>query len=117
MKPSSLVAPLLIALPQDWTLTLQTEMDFLENAALNGTHTNFSNLINFTHPLFDPSLSIELEVWSDVDNDAGMRPQYTGDPSLIWQISDNAQLDCGINVGLNKAAPDMQPYVGISQRF
>lgn len=109
--------PFLVALPSDWTMNITSEMDFLENAALNGTHTNYSNLINFSHPLFDPAVTGYVEFWSDVDNDINTPPQYTGDLAVSWLVKDNLQLDCGVNLGLNKAANDIQTYVGISQRF
>jgi len=109
--------PFVAVLPSDWTMNITSEMDILENAALNGTHTNFSNLINFSHPVFDPSLTGYVEFWSDVNNDTGVQTQYTADFALSWVVKDNLQLDCGVNVGLNKAANDVQPYLGISQRF
>jgi hypothetical protein len=109
--------PFTAALPYDWTLAITSEVDILENAALNGTHSNFSNLINFGHTIFDDSLTGYVEFWSDVNNDQGAATQYTADFALAWLVKDNLQLDCGINVGLNKAANDLQPYLGISQRF
>lgn len=110
-------APFVAALPRDWTLNITSEMDVLENTALNGYHTNFSNLINFSHSVFDPSVTGYVEFWSDVNNDQGASPQYTADFAVSWVVKDNLQLDAGINVGLNKAANDLQPYFGISQRF
>ena len=110
-------APLVASLPKDWTLTVMTEVDILENAALNGYHANYQNLINFSHSVFDDSVTGYAEFWSDVNNDQGASPQYTADFALSWSVKDNLQLDAGINVGLNKATNDLQPYLGISQRF
>ncbi|MGB9151870.1 MAG: transporter [Alphaproteobacteria bacterium] len=109
--------PFTAALPADWTLSITSEVDILENAALNGDHANFQNLINFGHPVFTPALTGYVEFWSDVNNDVNTPTQYTADFALAWLAKDNLQLDCGINVGLNKAANDLQPYLGISQRF
>ena len=109
--------PFIVALPNDWTMNITNEMDILENASLNGTHTNFQSLINFSHPVFDPSVTGYVEFWSDVNNDVDTPTQYTADFALSWAVNDNFQLDCGVNVGLNKAANDVQPYLGISQRF
>lgn len=110
-------APFQVYLPSDWTMSITSEMDILENAALNGYHTNFSNLINFGHPLFDESVTGYVELWSDVNNDIGAQTQYTADFAVTWLVEENVQLDAGLNVGLNKAAPDLQPYFGLSQRF
>lgn len=110
--------PFVAALPDDWVLNITSEMDILENAALNGTHTNFINLINFSHPLFDPSLTGYVEFWTDVNNDpVTPTTQYTLDLASSWVVQDNLQFDMGLNIGLNKAANDLQPYIGISQRF
>jgi len=109
--------PFVVALPNNWSMNITSEMDILENAALNGTHTNFQNTINFSHPLFADNVTGSVEFWSDVNNDVGVATQYTGDFALAWLVKDNLQLDCGVNVGLNKAANDVQPYIGISQRF
>jgi hypothetical protein len=110
-------APFVVALPNDWTMNITSEIDFLQNAALDGTHTNFSNLINFSHPVFDPTVTGYVEFWSDVNNDVGVQTQYTADFALSWVVRDNLQVDGGVNVGLNRAANDVQPYIGISQRF
>jgi Putative MetA-pathway of phenol degradation len=109
--------PFSVSLPRDWTMSISSEIDILENAAMDGTHPNFSNLIDFSHPLFTDSVTGYVEFWSDVNNDVGAQTQYTGDLALSWAISENMQLDGGINIGLNKAADDWQPYLGISQRF
>jgi hypothetical protein len=108
--------PFTIALPHDWSMTLQTELDILENADLDGMHPNYQNLINFQHPVFG-NLSAQLELWSDVSADHNAPTQYTFDLAGLWGITDNIQLDFGANIGLNKAAPDLQTYVGLSQRF
>jgi hypothetical protein len=109
--------PFVVVLPDDWTLDITSEVDILENAAQNGTHANYQNLINFSHPVFSDALTGSVEFWSDVDKDHATPNQYTLDFSLAWLVSDNFQLDVGINIGLNKAAQDVQPYLGISQRF
>ena len=109
--------PFVVTLPEDWTMAITSEVDILENAALNGTHSNFQNLINFSHNLFSDKLTGSVEFWSDVDNDVATPNQYTLDFAVAWAVNDNLQFDAGINIGLNKAADDAQPYFGISQRF
>ena len=110
-------APFIAALPNNWTMNITSEVDFLENTSLNGVHTNYQNLINFSHSLFIDSLTGYVEFWSDVNNDVATPNQYTLDFATSWTVRDNLQLDAGVNIGLNKAANDLQPYFGISQRF
>ena len=112
-------APVSFPLPYDIQGLVMTEVDVLEDAALTGTHENYQNLINVGHAIGDPKLGLTgyAEFYSDVDNDIGLQPQYTGDLAIAWLVGPNLQLDAGTNIGLNKAAPDIQGYIGISQRF
>jgi hypothetical protein len=109
-------APLSVALPDGWTMTLQSELDFLQNTALDGTHQNYQNLINFGHEVVK-DVTGYAEFWSDVNTDRNAPTQYTLDFAAAWLVRANVQLDAGINIGLNKAATDYQPYLGLSQRF
>ncbi len=110
--------PFSVALPQDWTMSLTSELDILENANLNGMHSNYQNLINFGHPLFTDTVVGYVEFWSDVNTDHDAPSvQYTLDFAASWMVKDNIQLDAGVNIGLNKATSDLQPYLGVSQRF
>lgn len=109
--------PFVVTWPNDWTMTIESELDMLENQNLQGMHANYQNLINFAHPVFSDTVTGSLEFWSDVNNDYQTLNQYTLDFAITWLIKDNVQLDAGVNFGLNKAANDLQPYLGISQRF
>lgn len=109
--------PFSVALPDDFTLALMTEADVQENAALNGYHMNYQNLVNVSHSVFTDALTGSVEFWSDANNDQGASDQYTADVALAWSLSPNVQLDSGVNFGLSRAASDFQPYIGISQRF
>jgi hypothetical protein len=41
----------------------------------------------------------------------------TVDFGLVYLITPNLQLDLGMNVGITKAAPDLNPFLGLSARF
>lgn len=110
-------APFVILLPDDWYLDVTSEIDILENAARDGTHPNFQNLINLSHTMFGGTTTALVEIWSDVNTDRNVPTQYTLDFAVAWQIRDDLQVDGGIDFGLNKAANDVQPYLGLSQRF
>jgi hypothetical protein len=36
---------------------------------------------------------------------------------LAYLITDDLQLDVGMNVGVTRAAPDVNPFLGLSMRF
>jgi hypothetical protein len=115
---AGLIAPLQVKLPQDFGLTLMTELDVLKNANDSGRHPNFVNLINLNHPVPGiKNLSASIEFFSSIGTDVNTPPIYTLDTALIYAVRDNVQLDCGVDFGLNKAAPNLQVFTGLSQRF
>ena len=115
---AGLIAPLQVKLPQDFGLTLMTELDVLKNANDSGRHPNFVNLINLNHPVPGiKNLSASIEFFSSIGTDVNTPPIYTLDTALIYAVTDNVQLDCGVDFGLNKAAPNLQVFTGLSQRF
>ena len=39
------------------------------------------------------------------------------DAGLTFGITDNLQFDVGCNVGVTSAAPDVQPFIGVTYRY
>ncbi len=114
-----LIAPVNINLPASWSLTIDPEVDLLENAAGDGRHGNISGLLSFSRPV-SKQVTVSAELWSDVDYDpVATRTQYSGDLGVAWipTAQPNLQLDCGVNFGLNRQTPAAQIYAGISHRF
>jgi hypothetical protein len=62
------IAPISVALPQDFTLVFDPEIDILRNAENTGRHTNFQNLMNLSHALSD-SVTGYIELWGQVNDD------------------------------------------------
>jgi hypothetical protein len=114
------IAPLSFALPQDFTLLFDPEIDILRNANDYGRHANFQMLANVSHALSN-SVTGYVELWGQADNDpAAPTKQASLDLSLSWITSSSRpdlQFDTGVNIGLTPATPKAQPYIGISQRF
>ena len=115
---AGVIIPMQIALPLNWSLTIDPEVDGLKNAADNGRHVNISGLLSFSHPV--GSVTASVEVWSDVNFDPlGTVRQYSLDLGAAWIPPSHKtfQLDGGVNIGLNNVTPGVQAYVGVSQRF
>ncbi len=110
------IAPFSYPLPLDFTLLVMPEIDVIRNAADGGHHFNFTQLLNISHPI-GKQLTAYAEIYSALGTDARTPPVYTFDTALAWAVTDNLQLDAGANIGLNAAAPNLQVYAGISQRF
>jgi len=113
-----LIAPFQLQLPHDFGLTLMSEVDALKDANDSGRHANFVDLVNLNHAVPGiKNLSAAIEFFSSVGTDPNTPPIYTFDTALIYLLTSNVQLDAGVDFGLNRAAPAVQVFVGLSQRF
>jgi hypothetical protein len=115
---SGVIAPLALRLPQDYIVTLMTEVDQLKNTDDSRRYTNFVNLIGISHPL--PGVegaNAMVELYSSSGTDPASPQIYTFDAAMNFRLDKHTILDVGLNLGLNKAAPKAQVYSGISVRF
>ena len=110
------IAPLSIKLPAGFVLTLVPELDVLRNANDSGKHVNFVGVLDLGYAVTD-KLTVFAEVYGAAGTDAHTPPVYTADAAAAYLLTDNMQLDAGVNVGLNRDTPNLQLYTGISQRF
>ena len=115
---SGLIVPFALRLPQDYIVTLMTEVDELKNTDDGRRYTNFVNLIGVSHPI--PGIegaNAMVELFSSAGTDPASPQIYTFDAGMNFRIDQHTILDVGLNLGLNKAAPKAQVYSGISVRF
>jgi hypothetical protein len=110
------IIPLAVQLPHGWDMGAMTEVDFLRDENGGDHHASFVNSVTFGHGLFG-KLDGYAEFFSEVSTEKGERWIGTVDFGLTYQITPNIQLDTGINIGVTKAAPDFNPFVGLSWRF
>lgn len=99
------------------TLVTVPEIDVLKNANGDGRHVNTVQLVNLGYT-FPHNLEVYAELWADWNFDpTGVVQQASADVAVQWGVTKYLQLDAGLNVGLNRATPGLQPYVGVSQKF
>jgi hypothetical protein len=113
-----LIVPLALRLPQDYLVTLMTEVDDLKDANNSGRFANFINLVSVSHPL--PGIEGAngmVELFSSAGADPATPPIYTFDLGMNYRLDQHTFLDVGLNLGLNNAAPKAQIYTGVSVRF
>jgi hypothetical protein len=104
-------------LSDGFSLTVSPEIDELENAALDGHHAQLVGAVNLGKSL-SKTLTASAELWSARDYDpSGRVDQYSADVAIAYLAAPTLQLDAGADIGLNRATPDVQAYVGISTRF
>ena len=113
-----LILPLVLKLPYEFELDLMTEFDALRNADDTGYHVGWTNSLALHRDLIENRLNAYVEFFSSVSRDHGAAgPIGTFDAGLLLLVAANVQLDCGVNIGLTKRAPDWNPFVGFSIRF
>ena len=114
---SGLIAPLALR-PDDFIVTLMTEVDDLKSAASNNRYANFVNLVSVSHPVpGTEGINAMVELYSSVGTDPATAPIYTLDFGMNFRLNEHIFLDVGLNLGLNSAAPKAQIYTGLSARF
>jgi hypothetical protein len=111
-----LVLPMAYELGSNWSLAMTPEADMQFNAAGGGYHANLVHMVGLGRS-FGP-VTLGAEIWSGQNLDpAGTVSQYSFDLTAAWLVNNDTQLDGGVNIGLNRATPDMEFYFGISRRF
>lgn len=111
-----LILPLAVELPHGFGMGVMTEFDFNRDATGDGYHTEFINTITFSHDIVG-NLGGYVEFFSLVSAEEDSDWVGTVDLGLTYGLTENVQLDAGVNIGVTKAADDLNPFVGLSWRF
>ncbi|MBI3850516.1 MAG: transporter [Verrucomicrobia bacterium] len=111
-----LILPLAVELACEWAMGLMTEFDFNRDSSGGGFHTEFINSITFSHDIVG-KLGGYVEFFSLVSTESGAAWIGTVDAGLTYALMDDIQLDAGVNIGVTRAADDINPIFGISMRF
>jgi len=112
-----IILPLAVELPHGWGMGVMTQFDFNRNSLYNGHHVEYVNSITFGHDIIG-NLAGYVEFFSSVSAEPGV-PGWVGtfDCGLTYALSENIQLDVGANLGVTRAADDLNPFIGISVRY
>jgi Putative MetA-pathway of phenol degradation len=114
-----LIAAYAFSLPNDWSLTLNTEWDNLKNSANSSYHAQFQQTAGLSK-LIAKDVTMTVEFWGLANFDPTLTKvvrQYSFDTALAWAARKDLQFDVGANFGLNKETPAVQVYTGITRRF
>jgi hypothetical protein len=110
------ILPLAVELPAGWSMGVMAEFDFLENEDAGRYHTEFVDSITFSHEIFG-DLGGYVEFASTLSTEPHADWVATVDLGLTYKVTNDLQLDAGVNLGVTRAADDISPFVGISWRF
>ena len=111
-----LIAPFALSLPAGWGMGLMTQLDIVRDSDDSGYHSEFVNTITFSHDIVG-KLGGYVEFFSSVSTERGSDWVGTVDLGLTYALTDDIQLDAGVNIGVTRAADDWNPFVGLSWRF
>jgi hypothetical protein len=111
-----IIVPLAVSLPGGWGLGLMTEIDWMADGTDRTRRAAWINSITFSRDL-TARLGGYVEFFSSVSNERGAPWVGQFDVGLTYALSANTQLDAGCNFGLTRAAPDLQPFLGLSVRY
>jgi hypothetical protein len=108
--------PLAAPLGPGADLGLTPEVDLVRDASGHGTHLAWIGAAGLSRGFGRATLGAEL--WGEIDDDpAGRSHQASADLTAALPLGANAQLDAGLNLGLTRATPDAEVYIGVAHRF
>jgi len=110
------IFPLAVKLPGGWDMGMETAPIFLRNMDDHGYHSEFINSVTFDHDLFG-KLGGYAEFFSKVSTERGSDWVGTVDIGLTYGLTENIQLDCGVNLGVTHSADDVNAFTGMTARF
>ena len=99
------------------SFALTPEVDAAVNGDRKGRHLAFGGVAGLGIDLGERvNATAELAAFRD-DDPSGHETVALAGLSLAWQSSAHLQLDAGANVGLDRASPDVELYVGVARGF
>lgn len=110
---AGIIAPFGLDLGGDWSLGVQVELDVAEDGV--GTwRAIWVQSATVGRPIVGP-LAAYLELFHA--SGGGDAHELTGDTGLTLGLTDDLQLDAGVNLGLSDAADGVSPFLGLAVRF
>ena len=110
------ILPLAFELPYGWRLGGILQFDFTEDGDGDGYHPEFIETVAFGHDIVG-DLGGYVEFFSLASAERDSHWQATVDVGLTYAVTEDVQLDGGVNVGVTRAAEDVNPFLGLSFRL
>jgi hypothetical protein len=107
--------PVSLGLPKEFELGFMPGA-FAAHSGSRGYHVQVVSSVSISHPVVG-TLSAFGEFASNIDVKHPSDWIGTVDFGLVYLITHDLQLDLGMNLGVTRGAPDMNPFLGLSTRF
>jgi len=109
--------PLSYEISDSLSLVTTAEIDAAVDEDGHGRHFAFDEVVGAAAKL-DDSLTATTEYQITADRDPERHHvEHLAGLSLDWMANDDLQFDVGANAGLDRDAPDVEVYLGVSRRF
>lgn len=108
--------PFAAELPAGFGMGAMTGVKFTAGDSRKLRHADFVNSIAVGHDIIG-NLGAYLEFFAVVSTQDATDWMGAVDGGLTYAINDDLQLDAGVNVGVTRAADDVNPFVGMSVRY
>lgn len=110
--------PVSIPLNDDWSLSLTPEFDWVSNSDGDGRHAAYTMVAGVGRGFGQWNLGADIWISHD-DDPINAVTQSTFDLTAVWTPPSlpDAQIDFGLNFGLNNDSPDVEFGVGVARRF
>ena len=110
------IFPLAVSLPYDFDLSLETAASYMKNDDDGRYHEEFIASASLDHQIIG-KLSGFVEFFSNFTTQSKSSWVGTVDTGMDYLVTKNIQLDCDCYFGVTHAAPDFNPFAGITVRF
>jgi hypothetical protein len=111
-----IIFPFAAELPRGWGLGAQIQVDVVRDGDDEGYHAEFSQTFAIGRDLVG-NLGFYVELFNNVSGESGAGGVATLDFGFTLALTPDVQLDAGMNIGITRAAEDLNPFVGFSVRF
>jgi hypothetical protein len=113
-----LVIPIEYSIPRSpFSITASPEIDWLENGDGHGHHAAMVQAVSFGWQATD-KLNVSAEIYEQWDwEPSGTQAQSSFDVAGAYVIRRDLQIDGGVNLGIDRTAPDVELYAGIAKQF
>lgn len=110
------IVPLALSVGHGLGLGLMAEVDWMKDADENGYHAVYIASATIGYDISD-RIGHYVELFAEESMEDGTDTVITFDTGLTYALTDDVQLDAGVNIGLTSAAEDLNPFLGVSMRF
>ncbi|HUA67408.1 MAG TPA: transporter, partial [Candidatus Saccharimonadales bacterium] len=111
-----IIFPLTVNLPYDFDLSMETAASLMKNGDNDSYHEEFIASASVDRQLIG-ALSGFLEFFNNFATEGRAGWIGTVDTGLEYLVTKNIQLDCDCYFGVTPAAPNFNPFTGITVRF